>query len=94
MRVGLYINWANTSLFIIVGKHPSLNLPIKSHLSLRELFLFKSTYKKPPFIKGAIFSDVILVSNHHGCKVEAINLMPHYLIDIIHKTLKPSHLEK
>ena len=49
---------------------------------------------KPPFIKIAIFSDVILVSNYHGCKEEVINLIPHYLIDIIHKTVKPSHLEK
>ena len=32
--------------------------------------------------------------NYHGCKGEAINLIPHYLIDIIHKTVKPSHLEK
>ena len=43
-------------------------------------------------IKVAIFSDVILVSYYHGCKEEA--LIPHYLIDIIHKTIKPSHLEK
>ena len=78
-QVGLYINWANTSLFIILGKLPTLNLPIKSHPSLRQL---------------AIFSDVILVSNYHGCKEEAINLIPHYLIDIIHKTVKPSHLQK
>ena len=42
----------------------------------------------------AIFSDVILVSNYHGCKEEAINLIPQYLIDIIHKLVKPSHLEK
>ena len=34
------------------------------------------------------------MSNYHGCKGEAINLIPHYLIDIIHKTVKPSHLEK
>ena len=39
-------------------------------------------------------SDGILVSNYHGCKEEATNVMPHYLIDIIHKTVKPSHLEK
>ena len=58
------------------------------------LFIFESTYKKPPFIKVAIFSDVILVSNYHGCKEEVINLIPHYLIDIIYKTVKPSHLEK
>ena len=51
--VGLYINWANTSLFIIHGKFPTLNL---------------ATYKKPPFIKVAIISDVILVSNFHGYK--------------------------
>ena len=35
-----------------------------------------------------------LVSNYHGCKGEAINLIPHYLIDIVHKTLKPSYLKK
>ena len=34
------------------------------------------------------------MSNYHGSKEEAINLIPHYLIDIIHKTVKPSHLEK
>ena len=34
------------------------------------------------------------MSNYHGCKGEAINLIPHYLIDIIHKTVKQSHLEK
>ena len=45
----------------------------------------------PPFIKVAIFSDIILVSNYHGCKEEAI---PRYLIAIIHKTVKLSHLEK
>ena len=37
---------------------------------------------------------IILVSNYHGSKVEARNFIPHYLIDIIHKTLKPSHLKK
>ena len=41
-----------------------------------------------------IFSDVILVSSCHGCKEEAINLTPHYLIDFIHKTVNQSHLEK
>ena len=34
------------------------------------------------------------MSNYHGCKEEVINLIPHYLIDIIYKTVKPSHLEK
>ena len=34
------------------------------------------------------------MSNYHGCKEEAINLIPHYLIDIIHQTVKPSRLEK
>ena len=41
-----------------------------------------------------IFSDVNLASNYHDCKEEAINLIPQYLIDIIHKLVKPSHLEK
>ena len=76
--VGLYINWDKTSLFIIHGKLPTL----------------KSTYKKPPFIRVAFFSDVILVPNYHGCKEEIINLIPHYLIDIIYETIKPSHLKK
>ena len=34
------------------------------------------------------------MSNYHGCKEEAIKLIPHYLIDIIRKTLKSSHVEK
>ena len=42
----------------------------------------------------AISSDVILVSNYHGCKEEATNLIPQCLIDIIHKHVKPSHLEE
>ena len=37
---------------------------------------------------------IILVSYYHGCKGEAINLIPHYLVDIIHKTVKPSHLKQ
>ena len=40
------------------------------------------------------FSDVVLVSNYHGCKGETINLIPHCLIDIVYKTVKPLHLEK
>ena len=55
---------------------------------------FESTYKKPSFHKVAIFSDVILVPNYYGYKEEAINLIPHYLIDITYKTVKPSHLER
>ena len=43
---------------------------------------------------AAILSDVILVPNYHGFKGEVINLIPQYLIDIIHKTVKQSHLEK
>ena len=46
----------------------------------------------------AIFSDSLmyigLVSNYHGCEGEAINLMQYYLINVIHKTLKLSHLKK
>ena len=30
----------------------------------------------------------------NGRKREAINLIPHYLIDIIYRTVKPSDLEK
>ena len=28
--VGLYVNWANNSLIIILGKLPTLTLPIKT----------------------------------------------------------------
>ena len=31
------------------------------------------------------------MSNCDGCKEEAINLIPHYLTDIIYKTVNPSH---
>ena len=55
---------------------------------------FESTYKEPPFTKVAIFSDTILVSNFRGCKREATSLISHYLIDIIYKSVKTSHLEK
>ena len=34
------------------------------------------------------------MSNYHGCKGEAMNLILNYLIDIIYKTVKPSHLKK
>ena len=54
---------------------------------------FKSTYKKLIFIKVDEFEE-ILVSNYHDSKIETINLIPHYMIDIIYKTVKPSHLEK
>ena len=37
---------------------------------------------------------IILLSNYHSCKWEAINLVLHYLIDMIHKTVKLSHLKK
>ena len=34
------------------------------------------------------------MSNYHGCKGEAMNLILNYLIDIIYKTVKPSHLKQ
>ena len=40
------------------------------------------------------FWDVVLVSDYHGSKGEAIKLIPYYMIDIIYKTVKPSHLKK
>ena len=33
--VGLYINWANATSLIILGKLLTFNLPIKNHPSLR-----------------------------------------------------------
>ena len=40
-------------------------------------------------MKVAIFSEVVLLSNYHARKGEAIKL-----IDIIYKIVKPSHLKK
>ena len=45
-------------------------------------------------MKEAIFSDVFLESYYHGCKGEAIKLIPYYMIDFIYKTIKPPHLKK
>ena len=42
----------------------------------------------------AIFPDVILVSNYYGCNKEAITLIPQYFKDVIHKLVKPLHLQK
>ena len=43
-------------------------------------------------MKVTIFFDVTLKSHYHGCRGEAINLISHYLTDIINKIA--SHLEK
>ena len=66
------------SLFIIPGTLPTLKLPVKSHLLSRQMF----------------FSDVVLVLNYYGCKGEAIKLLLNHMIDIIYKTVKPSHSKK
>ena len=55
----IYINWGNTSLFIVPGTLPTLKLPMKIHLSSRQQF----------------FSDVVLVLNDHGCKRRAKKLI-------------------
>ena len=44
-------------------------------------------------MKVAVFY-VVLVLTFYGCKGETIKLMPYYMIDIIHETVKPSHLKK
>ena len=59
-----------------------------------QTFNFESTYRKLLFIKVAIFSDVILVSNYHGCKEEVANKLNTTLFDIVYKVVKSSHLEK
>ena len=41
-----------------------------------------------------IKKHVVLVSNYHGCKGEALKLTPYYMIDIIYKTVKSSYLKK
>ena len=45
-------------------------------------------------MKEPSLSDVVLVSNYHGFKGEAIKLIPDYTIYIIYKTVKPSHLKQ
>ena len=78
MQVYIYVNWDNTSLFIIPSTLPTLKLSTKGHLSSRWLF----------------FSDVVFVSNYHDCKGEAIKLIPYCMIYITYKTVKPSQLKK
>ena len=63
-EVGLYINWANGSLFIILGKLPPLNLPIKSHPSLKlvssifyQIFIF-SPNDSPLKTKKRVFDFI------------------------------------
>ena len=51
-QVGLYINWANISLCIILGKLPTLNLPIKSHPSL--MWPQCRPPRPPPFCRGGL----------------------------------------
>ena len=55
---------------------------------------FKTTYRKPPFIKAAIFFWCSFSIRLSGCKGEAIKLIPYYMKDIIYKTVKPSQLKK
>ena len=55
-----------------------MKLPIKSHPSSRSPF----------------FPEVVLVLKYDGFKGEAIKLIPYDMIDIIYKTVKPSHYKK
>ena len=55
---------------------------------------FEYYYRRPPFMKVAIFSNEVLVSNYRGCKGLATKLISYYTIDIIYKTLKISHSKK
>ena len=41
-----------------------------------------------------MFSDVILVSNYHSCKGEAMHIIPHYVIGIIYKAVKFGEIRK
>ena len=54
------------------------------------LLLFKKNSR--PFSLYTMY--LVLVSNYYGCKGEAIKLIPYYMIDIIYKTVKLSHLKK
>ena len=74
----LYINWANTSLFVIPGTLPTLNLHLKSQPLSRKLF----------------FSDAVLASNYYGFKGEATKLIPYNMIDFIYKIVELSPLKK
>ena len=46
-------------------------------------FSFDSAYKKPPLIKVAISSGVILVLSYRGYKQKTIKLISYYMIDIL-----------
>ena len=55
-------------------------------------FMYHSWYTSN-FESPNTFFDVILVSSYHGCKGENVKLIPYYMIDIIYKTVKSSHLK-
>ena len=65
-----------------------------SHFLSLHIFLSMQNIGRSIRSRQLFFSDVVLVSNYHGCKGETINLIPHCLIDIVYKTVKPLHLEK
>ena len=52
-------------------------------------YLWKATLHQ-----GSYFFWLVLVSNDHVCKGEAIKLTPYHLIDTNDKTVKLSHLKK
>ena len=58
------------------------------HKSNQQFLIYRFWYTSKVF-----FSDADLVSNNHGCKGEATKLTPYYMIDIIYKTVKASHLK-
>ena len=50
----------------------------------------------PSSVFGRVFFSgvVVLVSNYHGCKGEAIKLILYYIIDVIYKIVNLSQLKK
>ena len=68
---GLYINWANTSLFIIPGTPPTLKLPIKRHPSSRQLFFWCIFSIKLPWLQSrSNENNIILFDRYYlqNCK--------------------------
>ena len=67
-------------MFFILGKLPTLNLSIKGHPSLRYLVIFSDAYSFSVKLPWLQMRD-------NKCNITL-------LIDIIHKTVEPSHLKK
>ena len=79
---------------VFSGTHVQPQIILDSD-SLPDYFFVSYDYVKINYSKVYLIYLIylILVSNCHGCTGQAIELMRYYMIDIMYKTIKSSHLK-